>query len=104
MAAVSVTEVQRSSERWDSTSKGRIDSISSPKNSMRTGSVASVGKTSRIPPLELNSPGTSTTSARDMPRSSIQAVKASSGDDLADCDGAGHRASISGFGTGWRVA
>ena len=52
MAAVRVTEVHRSSERWDSTSNGRIDSISSPKNSMRTGSVASVGKTSRIPPLD----------------------------------------------------
>ena len=53
---MSVTESQRSSERCDSTSKGRIDSISSPKNSMRTGSVASVGKTSRMPPRTLNSP------------------------------------------------
>ena len=74
-AAVSVTEVQRSSERWDSTSNGRIDSTSSPKNSMRTGSVASVGKTSRMPPRTLNSPGTSTTSARAIPRSSSQAVR-----------------------------
>ena len=88
--AVSVTEFQRSSERWDSTSNGRIDSISSPKNSMRTGSVASVGKTSRIPPRTLNSPGTSTTSARDMPRSSSQAVSVFDGHDVADGDGARH--------------
>ena len=104
MAAVSVTEVQRSSERCDSTSNGRIDSISSPKNSMRTGSVASVGKTSRIPPRELNSPGTSTTSARDMPRSSIQAVKTSTGTTWPTATVRAILASSSGFGTGWSVA
>ena len=97
-AAVSVTEFQRSSERCDSTSKGRIDSISSPKNSMRTGSVESVGKTSRMPPRTLNSPGTSTTSARDIPRSSSQAVRSSMGTRFAHDDGARHLGESLGFG------
>ncbi len=93
-----ITEFQRSSERCDSTSKGRIDSISSPKNSMRTGSVESVGKTSRMPPRTLNSPGTSTTSARDMPRSSSQAVELFDGHRLADNDRAQHPCQCLGLG------
>ena len=97
---MSVTEFQRSSERWDSTSNGRIDSTSSPKNSMRTGSVESVGKTSRMPPRTLNSPGTSTTSARDMPRSSSQAVSSSTGTASPTATVRDIRASASGLGTG----
>ncbi len=97
---MSVTEFQRSSERCDSTSKGRIDSISSPKNSMRTGSVESVGKTSRMPPRTLNSPGTSTTSARDIPRSSSQAVRFSTGTDSPTTTVRDICASAAGLGTG----
>ena len=80
------TESQRPSERWVSGSNGRIDSTSSPKNSMRTGSAASGGKTSRMPPRRLNSPATSTTSTRVIPRSTSQAVSSSTGDHVADPD------------------
>ena len=95
------TESHRSSERWVSGSNGRIDSTSSPKNSMRTGSAASGGKTSRMPPRRLNSPATSTTSTRVIPRSTSQAVSSSTGDDVADRgSSATIRASASGVGTG----
>jgi len=41
-------------------SKRRIDSISSSKNSIRTGSIQSRAKMSTIPPRLENSPGSST--------------------------------------------
>jgi len=50
-------------ERWLAGSNFRIDSISSPKNSMRTGRSASGEYTSRIPPRAAYCPGISTTSA-----------------------------------------
>ncbi len=103
-AAVRLTDVQRSSDRWDSASNGRIDSTSSPKNSIRTGSDESVGNTSRMPPRTLNSPGTSTTSTRVMPRSSSQRVNSSTGT-VSPTETIRDIASrASGFGTGWSIA
>ncbi len=55
----------------------RIDSISSPKNSKRNGASASGGKTSRMPPRRLNSPGASTASAGRKPRSTSHAASSS---------------------------
>ena len=49
-------------ERWVAGSNLRIDSTSSPKNSMRTGRSASGEYTSRMPPRRAYSPGISTTS------------------------------------------
>ncbi len=51
-------------ERCDSTSKRRMDSISSPKNSMRSGRAFSAGNTSRMPPRMEYSPTISTGSRR----------------------------------------
>ena len=42
--------------RWSVGSKARSESISSPKNSIRTGSAADGGKTSTMPPRRANSP------------------------------------------------
>ena len=57
-----------------------MDSISSPKNSTRTGSGSSGGKTSRMPPRRLHSPATSTTSTRSIPLPTSQAVSSSIGE------------------------
>jgi hypothetical protein len=51
-------------DRWVSTSKRRMDSISSPKNSMRSGLALSAPNTSRIPPRIENSPTAPTGSSR----------------------------------------
>ena len=55
------------SERCVMTSKARIDSTSSPKNSTRIGSSAPNGYTSRIPPRMLNCPTLSTICSRSKP-------------------------------------
>ncbi len=57
-------------ERWSRTSKSRIETISSPQNSMRTGSPAVTEKTSRMPPRTANWPTSSTRATRSKPRSS----------------------------------
>ena len=68
---------------------------------MRTGSAASGGKTSRMPPRRLNSPATSTTSTRVIPRSTSQAVSSSTATDVADADRPRRpRPATSGVGTG----
>ena len=46
--------------RWVETSKRPMESISSPQNSMRTGSVSEGEKKSRMPPRRANWPGPST--------------------------------------------
>jgi hypothetical protein len=69
VTGVSVSGSSRASssgaaERCVSGSNFRIDSISSPKNSNRTGRSASGEYTSRIPPRRVNCPGISTMSMR----------------------------------------
>src|SRR5207245_1602787 len=54
----------RSLDSWVDGTNTRIDSISSPQNSRRTGRRASAGKTSSTPPRTANSPRRWTTSAR----------------------------------------
>ncbi len=54
--------------RCVSASNRRIESISSPNSSMRSGSRASGGNTSTMPPWTANSPGTSTALVRSNPR------------------------------------
>ena len=68
-----------STDRCVSTSNRRMESISSPKNSTRTGWFDSAGKTSRIPPRTEYSPVISTGSRRSYPIDSRCAVSMSSG-------------------------
>ena len=64
-------------ERWESGSKVRTDSISSPKKSTRTGSGAPGAKMSTMPPRWANSPGRSTSGVGSYPKLTRRRVNAS---------------------------
>ncbi len=66
------TDCRSCDERCVPRSNRRMDSIWSPKNSMRTGSVCAFEKTSTMPPRWAKSPGTSTASQRLKPCSLSQ--------------------------------
>ena len=62
-AGRSTTSSSAPTVRWSVGSKARSESISSPKNSTRTGSGADGGKTSTMPPRRANSPRPATSAA-----------------------------------------
>ena len=64
-----------SMDTWDNTSNSRMDSTSSPKNSIRTGFTPPGWKKSTISPRTLNSPLFSTNGERVKPLSDRQASK-----------------------------
>ena len=70
--------------RWLETSNRRIDSISSPKNSTRTGSYQSGAKMSTMPPRTENSPGNSTAGVLWKPFSTSQRASSSTRQSVAD--------------------
>ena len=78
-AAGSITHSSMCSvRRWLDISKCAIESISSPQNSIRTGSVSCGEKKSRMPPRRAYWPGPSTCSVREYPQL-MSAVSTSSG-------------------------
>ncbi len=73
VAGRSVTSPTGPTDRWSVGSNARSESISSPKNSIRTGSDADGGNTSTIPPRRANSPRPATSSTGVYPRSKSSA-------------------------------
>ena len=72
--------------RCVATSNRRIDSTSLPKSSIRTGSSASGGKMSRMPPRSENSPGSSTAVVACPPRATSHFVNSCSSSVPADAN------------------
>ena len=78
-----------------------MDSISSPKNSIRTGESQSGAKTSTMPPRTENSPGNSTADVSGNPLSASQLGQLRNGQGFADAERSGSAGPSSrGSGTG----
>ena len=77
--------------RWSATAKLRISSISSPKNSTRSGCSSVGGKTSTMPPRTANSPRFSTRSTREYAAPTSRRTTSSSSTSWPACSSTGSR-------------